>query len=153
MLEVAKKIRVLVIDDHAGMRDGLKAVINAQPDMEIAGEAENGEDAVLQFKRLQPDVCLIDFNLPLLCGADVITTIRQETPAARCLVISAVSDDNSIRRSFRAGALGYLHKDMLRRELLPAVRAVYAGQKYVPEDIARRLDETTNGNSDRATER
>ncbi len=135
----AKKIRVLIVDDHAGMRDGIRAMIDTQPDLEVAGEAANGGDAVLQFKRLQPDVSLIDYNLPDICGADVIAAIRQEAPAARCLVITAVNDDNSIRRAFRAGALGYLHKDLLRRELLTAIRTIHAGRQYIPRDIADRL--------------
>jgi DNA-binding NarL/FixJ family response regulator len=134
-----KKIQVLVIDDHAGMRDGIRAVINAQPDMEVAGEADNGDDAVLEFKRIKPDVSLIDYNLPVMCGADVIAAIRRETPAARCLVITALNDDQSITRALRAGALGYLHKDVLRRELLPAIRSVYKGQQYLSQDIAERL--------------
>jgi DNA-binding NarL/FixJ family response regulator len=135
-----KKIQVLVIDDHAGMRDGICAVINAQPDMEVVGEADNGEDAVLEFKRTKPDVSLVDYNLPVMCGADVIAAIRQEMPAARCLVITALNDDQSITRALRAGALGYLHKDVLRRELLPAIRSVYKGQQYLSQDIAQRLN-------------
>ena len=134
-----KKIRVLIVDDHAGMRDGIRAVIAAQPDMEVAGEAGDGEEAVREFGRVQPDVSLVDFNLPKMSGPEVIVALRAAVPEARCLIITAVNDDGSIRRAFDAGAMGYLHKDVLRRELLPAIRAVHAGQKYIPADIAMRL--------------
>src|SRR4051812_16769379 len=123
------------------MRQGINALINTQPDMEVIGQAADGREAIEQFKSLRPDVSLVDFNLPVICGADVIKTIRAEFPGARCLVITAANDDDCIRRALCAGALAYLHKDMLRRELLPAIRAVYAGKQYIPQAIAERLKE------------
>ena len=135
----SNKIKILIVDDHAGMRDGIRAVINTQPDMEVIGEAENGADAILQFKRLHPDVSLVDFNLPIICGADVIAGVRKEFPTARCLVITAVTDTYCIRQSLSAGALGFLHKDRLRRELVAAIRAVHKGQQYFPEEIMSQL--------------
>lgn len=139
MFGEVKKIRVLIVDDHAGMRDGIRAVLDTQPDMEVAGEASDGEEAVREFGRVRPDVSLVDFNLPKLSGPEVIVAIRAGTPEARCVIITAVNDDNCIRRAFDAGAVGYLHKDVLRRELLPAIRAVHAGRQYIPPEIAKRL--------------
>ena len=144
MSEDSNKIRILIVDDHAGMRDGVRALISTQPDMEVIGEAENGADAILQFKKLRPDVSLIDFNLPITCGADVIAGVRKEFPAAHCLVITAVTDDDCIRQSLSAGALGFLHKDRLRRELAAAIRAVHKGQQYFPEEIMNQLKNTIN---------
>jgi DNA-binding NarL/FixJ family response regulator len=148
MFAGAKKIRVLIIDDHAGMRDGIKAVINAQTDMEVVGEAGDGENAILQFKQHQPDVLLVDFNLPIITGDEVIAAIRREKPTARCLVITAINDNSAIKRAFSAGALGYLHKDTMRRELLPAIRKIYTGNKYISKDIAARLKEIADEEGD-----
>jgi DNA-binding NarL/FixJ family response regulator len=139
MSEDSNKIRILIVDDHLGMRDGIRALISTQPDMEVIGEAENGTDAILQYKKLHPDISLIDFNLPIICGADVIAGIRKEFPAARCLVITALTDDGCVRQSVYAGALGFLHKDRLRRELITAIRAIHRGQQYFPEDIMNQL--------------
>jgi two-component system, NarL family, response regulator len=134
-----QKIRVLVADDHAGMREGIGAMINGQSDMVVAGEAADGQDAVEKFKSFQPDVTIMDFNLPIVSGADAIKTIRAEFPEARFLVITAMNDDDCIRQALSAGARSYLHKDMLRRELLPAIRAVHQGRQYLPDQIAKRL--------------
>jgi DNA-binding NarL/FixJ family response regulator len=135
-----EKLRVLVVDDHAGMREGLSAVINAQPDMAVAGEASDGKEAIQQFKALQPDVSLLDWNLPMIRGEEVLTKLSTEFPNARFIVITAVSEDDCIQRAMGLGAKAYLHKDMLRRELLPAIRAVHRGQQYLPEKIASRLE-------------
>src|SRR5262245_16652680 len=131
-----QKLRVLVVDDHAGMREGLSAVINAQPDMAVVGEASDGKEAIQQFKALQPDVSLLDWNLPIVQGEEVLTKLSTEFPNARFIVITAVSEDDCIRRALGLGAKAYLHKDMLRRELLPAIRAVHQGQRYLPDKIA-----------------
>jgi DNA-binding NarL/FixJ family response regulator len=128
------KIKILIVDDHLVMRDGIRAVISAEKDMLVVGEAENGDEAILQFKQLRPDVSLVDYNLPTICGADVIDAVRKEFPAARCLVITALNGD-CLRRSISAGALGFLHKDMLRRELITAIRAIHDGQQYFPREI------------------
>lgn len=127
-----QKIRVLIVDDHAGMREGIGAMINGQSDMVVAGEAADGQDAVEKFKLLRPDVTIMDFNLPKVSGADVIKTIRAEFHQARFLVITAMNDDDCIRQALFAGAQSYLHKDMLRRELLSAIRAVHQGRQYLP---------------------
>jgi two-component system NarL family response regulator len=133
------QIRVLVIDDHAGMREGISAVLNAQADMTVAGEASDGQEAIRCFRELQPDVSLVDWNLPILRGEEVLATLVTEFPQARFIVITALNDDNCIRRALCLGARGYLHKDLLRRELLPAIRAVHQGGRYIPGSIADRL--------------
>jgi two-component system NarL family response regulator len=134
-----EKIRVLVIDDHAGMREGISGVVNAQQDMTVVGEASDGQQALEQFRSLRPDVSLVDWNLPIVPGEEVLVTLSAEAPKAQFIVITAISDDDCIRRALNLGAQAYLHKDMLRRELLPAIRAVHQGQRYLPREIATRL--------------
>jgi len=133
------KLRILVVDDHAGMREGISAVVNAQPDMMVVGEASDGQEAIQRFKALQPDVSLLDWNLPVVRGEEVLTTLSREFPQARFIIITALSDEDCIRRALHLGAQAYLHKDMLRRELVPAIRAVHKGQQYLPEKISDRL--------------
>lgn len=134
-----KKIRVLIVDDHAAMREGLRAVLDAQPDMTVAGEASDGREAIQQFRDLKPDVAVLDWNLPAVSGEEVLTQLGTEFPTARFIVITCLDDDDCARHAFHLGARSYLNKDMLRRELLPAIRAVHQGQQYVPNEIAQRL--------------
>jgi two-component system NarL family response regulator len=134
-----QQIGVLVIDDHAGMREGISAVVNAQPDMTVVGEAGDGQEAIQRFRALQPDVSLLDWNLPVVPGEEVLSTLGAEFPQAHFIVITSLDDGDCIRRAVSLGARAYLHKDMLRRELLPAIRAVHDGKRYFPEKIARRL--------------
>ena len=136
MLSKTEQIRVLVIDDHDGMREGITAVVNAQPDMVVAGEAGDGQEAIQRYRQLQPDVSLVDWNLPMIRGSEVITTLSAEFPKARFIVITALNGDDCIRQALNLGAHAFLHKDMLRRELLPAIRAVHQGEKYLPDKIA-----------------
>ena len=133
------KLRILVVDDHAGMREGISAVVNAQPDMMVVGEASDGQEAIQRFKALQPDVSLVDWNLPVLRGEEVLATLGTEFPNARFIIITALSEEDCIRRALHLGAQGYLHKDMLRRELVSAIRAVHQGQQYLPDEISDRL--------------
>ena len=126
-----EKISILIVDNHAGVREGIRAVINTQPDMVVVGEAKDGLEAVRQFKKLLPNVTVSDVNLPVICGIEAIAKIRAEFPLARFIVISALDDDDRINEAFAAGARAFLHKDKLRRELLPAIRAVHSGQRYV----------------------
>jgi two-component system, NarL family, response regulator len=135
-----QKIGVLVIDDHAGMREGITAMVNAQTDMTVVGQAGNGEEAIQQFKDLRPDVSLLDWNLPVVQGEEVLRTLNADIPKPRVIVMSALNAETCIRRALSLGAQSYLHKDMLRRELLPAIRAVHEGQQYMPEEIARLLE-------------
>src|SRR5262245_24470286 len=120
------------------MREGISAVVNAQADMIVVGEASNGQKAVEQFKALRPDVAVVDWNLPVIGGEEVIAMVRKEFPTARFIVVTALADDDCIRRALSLGAQSYLHKDMLRRELLPAIRAVHQGQRYFPDTIINR---------------
>jgi len=133
-----QEIRVFVIDDHAGMREGISAVVNAQRDMKVVGEASDGQEAIQRFRALQPDVALLDWNLPAVRGEDVLATLGAEFPQARFIVITALSDGDCIRRALSLGAQGYLHKDMLRRQLVAAIRAVHQGQEYLPDDVLNR---------------
>lgn len=135
----AKRIRVFVVDDHAGMRDGISAMLYAQPDMMVAGEASNGQEAIEKFRNLQPDVSLVDWNLPIVRGDEVIAILKKEFPEARFIVITALNDSDCIRRAMSLGAQAYLHKDMLRRELIAAIHAVAQGKQYFPEQIVNHL--------------
>jgi DNA-binding NarL/FixJ family response regulator len=130
---------VLVVDDHASMREGISAVVNAQSDMIIAGQASNGQQGIERFRNLRPDVALLDWNLPRVHGEEVLAALITEFPTARFIIITALTEDESIRRALHLGALAFLHKDMLRRELLPAIRAVHGGRQYLPAEIAARL--------------
>jgi DNA-binding NarL/FixJ family response regulator len=127
-----QRIRILVVDDHAGMRDGISAMVNAQPDMMVAGLASNGREAIEQFRVLQPDVSLVDWNLPIVRGDEVIATLIKEFPEAKFIVITALNDADCIKRARSLGARAYIHKDMLRRELLAAIHTVSQGQQYFP---------------------
>jgi DNA-binding NarL/FixJ family response regulator len=130
-----EKIKILIADDHAGVREGISALVKAQSDMIVIGEAANGAEAIQQFKTLRPDITLADVNLPVLGGVEAMGLICAEFPEALFIVISALYHDGCISEAFRAGARAYLNKDCLRRELLPAIRAVCAGQQYVPKDV------------------
>jgi DNA-binding NarL/FixJ family response regulator len=144
VLSITGKIRVFIVDDHAAMREGVTAVVNSQPDMTIVGEASDGPQAIERFSALQPDVSLVDWNLPVVSGDQVIRTLLTEFPEARFIVITALSADELIQRALKAGAKSYLSKETLRRELIPAIRAVYKGQQYLPADIADGLKKTAN---------
>ena len=135
-----QKIGVLVIDDHVGMREGITAVVNAQSDMTVVGQAGNGREAIQQFRDLRPDVSLLDWNLPVVQGEEVLRTLNAQIPKPRVIVMSALNDETCIQRALSLGAQSYLYKDMLRRELLPAIRAVHKGQQYMPEEIAKLLE-------------
>ena len=128
-----QRIQILVIDDHAGMREGIIAMINTQQDMVVAGEAGDGQEAIERFRAIQPDVSLVDWNLPAIRGEEVIATLTKEFPGSRFVVITALNNDDCLRRAIELGAQAYLHKDLLRRELLAAIRAVHRGQQYFPK--------------------
>jgi DNA-binding NarL/FixJ family response regulator len=129
-------IRVLCIDDHALVREGIAALINRQADMQVVAEASSGTDGIEQFRIHQPDVSLVDLRLPDISGIEVITRILGEKPNARILVVSSFEGDVAIRRALSAGAMGYVLKGMLREALLEAIRDVHRGDKAIPPEVA-----------------
>jgi DNA-binding NarL/FixJ family response regulator len=136
---MARKIRVLIAEDHDVVREGLKFLIRTEPDFEIAGEAEDGLAAVKMAQRLKPDVVLMDFAMPNSSGLQATQTISDRLPNSKVLVLSAYSDEESVRRLFAAGALGYLTKRSAADELLQAIRVVNEGKSFLSRLIAHRL--------------
>ena len=136
-----KPIRILLADDHFVVRMGLAAVINTQPDMCVVAEASNGEQALELFRVHQPDVTLMDLRMPRMDGVEAITAIRKEFPNGRFIVLTTYDGNEDIYRALQAGARAYLLKDMLGDTLLEAIRAVHAGQRRIPPNIADRLAE------------
>lgn len=132
-------IRVLAVDDHAVVRDGIARLIATQPDIELIGEATDGREAVEQFRKHQPDVTLMDLQMPNMCGIDAIGAIRAEFPQARIIVLTTYAGDVQVIRALKAGAQGYLLKGSLRKELLETIRAVHAGQKRLTPEIAAEI--------------
>lgn len=141
MNETATAIRVLVVDDHPLLREGIAAVLAGQADMDLVGEAVDGQDAVEQFRRHQPDVTLMDLQMPRLGGTEAITLIRGEYPSARIVVLTTYKGDVQAMRALKAGAVGYLLKSMLRRELVETIRDVHAGRRRMPPEIAAGIAE------------
>lgn len=133
------RIRVFFVDDHPVVREGLAAVISSQPDMEVAGEARDGKQALAEFERIRPEVTLVDLRLPGISGVELIRAIRRLDPGARILVLSSYGGEDDIQRCLAAGAAGYLTKDALRTELLEAIRVVHGGGRYLPAELAARL--------------
>jgi DNA-binding NarL/FixJ family response regulator len=132
----APPIRILYIDDHTLVREGVAALINRQPDMQVIAEAASGREGVEQFHLHQPDVSLVDLRLPGISGIEVIAKILGERPDARILVISSSEGDVDIHRALSAGALGYVLKGMPREVLLEAIRKVHRGEKAIPPEVA-----------------
>ena len=132
-------IRVLVVDDHPVLREGLAAMIESQNDLVLVAEAETGYQAIEQFERYLPDVTLMDLRLPDINGIEAIETIRRKHPDAKIIVLTTYSGDIQALRALKAGALGYLLKATLRRELLVTIRTVYAGKRRVPPEVASEL--------------
>lgn len=135
------RTRVLVADDHPVVRTGLAAVLVQEADLELVGEAENGERAVALYREHLPDVCLMDLRMPVMDGVEAIRTITAEFPSARILALTTYEGDADIRRALEAGARGYLLKDMLLTDVIRAVRAVRRGERVIPNAVAARLAE------------
>jgi DNA-binding NarL/FixJ family response regulator len=132
-----KQIRVLLVDDHPLMRAGLVGEINAQPDMIVVAEAEDGEEALKSFRTHRPEITLMDIRMPKMNGIEAITTIRQEFPSARIIVLTTSGGDIQALRAFKAGAAGYLLKNLLRTDLIDTIHLVHAGKKRIPPEIAQ----------------
>ncbi len=134
-------IRIMAVDDHPLLRQGIAALISAERDMDLVAEAADGEEAIAQFRLHRPDVTLMDVQMPNMNGTEAISRIRSEFPDARILVLSTYTGDVQILRAIKAGARGYLLKGNVRTELLAAIRAIHAGHKRIPPEIAAELAE------------
>ena len=137
----ANCIRVLSVDDHPLVREGVGTIINGQADMSLAGTASNGREGIEAFRALRPDVTLMDLRLPDLSGLDVMIAIRSEFPDARVIVLTTFDGDIDVQRALKAGARGYLLKSMPSRQMVDMIRLVQAGKKCVPPEIAAGLAE------------
>ena len=134
-----KLIRILAVDDHALLREGIGALVADQPDMKIVAEAATGREAIEQFRMHTPDITLMDLQMPDMNGIDAIIAVRSEFPDARFIVLTTYSGDVQVSRALKAGARAFLLKSLLRKELLDAIRAVHAGQKRIPSSVAAQL--------------
>src|SRR6202158_1628417 len=131
------KIRVLCVDDHPIVREGIAAIINLQPDMVLAGAAATGGEALERFFELRPDVALVDLRLPDMSGFDLIKKIKDKSPNARIIVLSSHEGDVDIQRALEAGAQGYVAKGIVREELLAVIRSVPSGKRRLPAPVAQ----------------
>jgi DNA-binding NarL/FixJ family response regulator len=134
-----ERISVLTVDDHPMLREGIASVVRPRSDMTLVGEAEDGVQAIEAYRALRPDVTLMDLQMPNLNGVDAIIRIRAEFPTARIIVLTTYDGDVLALRALRAGAVGYLLKGTLRKELLDAIRTVHAGRRHIPADIAQQI--------------
>lgn len=134
-----KRLRILCVDDHRIVRDGIGLLIAREPDMEVVASASNGEEAIKMFREHRPDVTLMDLQMPVLNGVDAIRSIRKAAPDARIVVLTMYQGDEDIYRALEAGAAGYLLKDALSDELITVIRDVHAGTHAIPEDVNAKL--------------
>jgi two-component system NarL family response regulator len=136
-----ESIRVLIVEDHNVVRQGLVALINMAEGIQVVGEAADGVEAIAQFRKLQPDVTLVDLRLPKLSGVEIIQRVRSETPQARFVVLTTYDGDEDIYRALKSGAKAYLLKGMTSEELITTIREVAMGRSHIPAAIAERLAE------------
>ncbi len=141
---MTKPIRIFHADDHALVREGVRALIGTEPEMELVGEADNGVDTIEQVLSLKPDVILLDLQMPQKSGLEAITAIKESLPEARILVVTSFADDDNVFPAIKAGALGYLLKDSSPEELLHAIRDVYNGRSSLHPIIAHKLIQELN---------
>jgi DNA-binding NarL/FixJ family response regulator len=141
MTNLPDRIRILIVDDHPLLREGIVSLVEKQADMLIVAEASNGNEALQLFRQHIPDVTLMDLRLPGIDGIDAMTSIVAEFPDAKIIVLTTFSGDTQILRALKAGARGYLLKELLRKELLDAIRTVQAGRKRIPPEIAAKIAE------------
>jgi DNA-binding NarL/FixJ family response regulator len=134
-------IRILSVDDHPLLREGVAALLAGQPDMTLVGEASNGREAIEQFRKHRPDVTLMDLQMPEMNGVDAMIAICAEFPMARIIVLTTYTGDVQVLRALKAGARAYLLKGLLRKELLETIRLVHAGGKRMPAEVATELAE------------
>jgi len=146
-----RPITVLIVDDHPLMRSGITGEINAQRDMKVVAEAEDGDSALVLFRKHRPDVTLLDLRMPRMNGIDCLTAIRAEFRQARIIVLTTATGDIQATRAFQAGAVGFLLKDTLRSELVNTIRLIHAGGRRIPPEIAQQMAE--HAGDDALTER
>ena len=148
---VPNLIRILTVDDHPVLRKGLAALVNAEPDLKLVAEASNGKEAIEAFRTNQPDITLMDLQMPGLDGIETISAIRTEFPEAKIIILTTYSGDVQIVRALKAGARAYILKEHMLDELLDTIRAVNAGKKRIPADVAAELAD--HATDDALTER
>jgi DNA-binding NarL/FixJ family response regulator len=136
-----RPIRVLCVDDHRLMREGVAKIVGVQPDMEVVAEASNGEHAVAQFLASRPDVTLMDLQLPVTSGTEATRRIRELDASAKIIVLTMYRGDEDVHRAFEAGAMGYVLKDTISDDLIHVIREVHAGRRVVTPEIQQTLDE------------
>lgn len=136
-----KPIKVLTVDDHPVLREGIAAIINNHPDLVLVGEAGSGSEAIECFRRCRPDITLMDLAMPEMNGIDAIVAIRREFPNARIIVLTTYTGDAQAAQALKAGASGFLLKSAVRKELLDTIRSVEAGQRRIPPEIAMAMAE------------
>jgi len=141
VLRQSEMIRVLTVDDHQLLREGIAAVIESQADMTLVAQASNGREAVESFRRLRPDVTLMDLRMPDMSGIEAISAIRSAYRDARIVVLTTYAGDAQAAAALKAGAVGYLLKSLVRKELLETIRAVHSGKRRVPPEIATEIAE------------
>ncbi len=137
----ASRIRILTVDDHPLVREGIAGLVGVQPDMTLIGEASNGREAIQQFRMLHPDVTLMDLQMPEMNGIEALIAIRNEFPNAKVIVLTTYAGDVQILRALKAGAQAYLLKNTLHKELLQTIRAVHAGKKTLSPEASYEIAE------------
>ena len=140
-MSIPTTIRVLCVDDHPLMREGIAAVVRHETDMLLVGEATNGREAIAAYREHRPDITLMDLRMPDISGIDALVTIRSEFKDARVIMLSTFDGDAEIKRSLEAGALGYMLKSMPRKQLVEVIRKVHSGRRHIPPEIAAQLAE------------
>jgi DNA-binding NarL/FixJ family response regulator len=137
----SERIRILTVDDHQLLRDGIAAVLAGQEDMLLVGQASSGLEAVEAYRRLRPDVTLMDLRMPGMSGIEAIAAIRMEFPNARIIVLTTYAGDVQAAAALKAGAVGYLLKNLVRKELIETIHVVHSGRRRIPPDIATDIAE------------
>ena len=137
----ATPIRILAVDDHQLIRAGIATLLLPESDMELVGEASNGREAIARFRECRPDVTLMDLQMPEMSGFDAILAIRHEFPAARIIVLTTYAGDVQAQRALKAGAQGYLLKNLLHKELLQTIRTIHSGHRAMSPDVAAQVAE------------
>jgi len=138
-MAVPPPVRIMIVDDHPVLRIGVSAIIAGQEDMTLVAEATNGREALELFRQVRPDITLMDLQMPDMNGVDAIIAIRDEFPSARIIVLTTFAGDAQALRALKAGAVGYLLKGTVRKDLLDTIRAIHAGRRHIPAEIAQEI--------------